>query len=327
MTLLLTRSEVSELLDLDACIAAVESAFRLEGEGKTSPAGILGHHVDGGGFHVKTAALGLGRPYFAAKINGNFPGNRERFDLPTIQGVVVLSDAENGSLLALIDSAEITSLRTAAATAVAAKYLARPDSRVAVICGCGRQARAQLAALCRVLTLRKAFAYDADANAARVFAREMEPQLGIEIAVADTLAGALATCDVCVTCTPSTRPLIDDPEVPDGVFLAAVGADAPEKQELDPRLLVRARLVVDVLDQCASIGELHHALEAGLLNKSDVFAELSAVVASRKRGRDDPADVVIFDSTGTALEDVAAAAALYERALAVERGLQIDLSS
>ncbi len=212
------------------------------------------------------------------------------------------------------------------ATAVAAKFLARPDSKVAVICGCGRQARAQLAALCRVLPLRKAVAYDADRQAAQAFAREMESLIGIEVVVAESLSRALAACDVCVTSTPSTRPLIDETDVPDGVFLAAVGADAPEKQELDPRLLLRARLVVDVLEQCASIGELHHALDAGLLTRSDVHAELSAVVAGRRPGREDSDDVVVFDSTGTALEDVAAAAVVYEKALTSARGLRFELS-
>jgi len=323
-TLLLTRGDVSELLDMDACIAAVEEAFRLEGEGRSPRAGVLGFPMASGGFHIKAAALELGRPYFAAKVNGNFAGNRERFGLPAIQGVVVLCDAESGSLLALIDSMEITSLRTAAATAVAAKSLARRDSRVAAICGCGRQGRAQLAALGRVLPLRKAFAYDADLGIAESFAREMGPLLGIEVVAVPGPAAALASCDVCVTCTPSRHPFLRREDVPAGVFVAAVGADAPEKQELDPELVASSRLVVDVLEQCATIGELHHAIDAGRLTRPDVYAELSEIVAGYKPGRQTSEEIVVFDSTGTALEDVAAAAAVYENATAAGRGLRFD---
>lgn len=325
-TLVLTRRDVSELLDMDSCIIAVEEAFRLEGEGRAPRAGVLGFPTAGGGFHIKAAALELKRLYFAAKVNGNFPANRERFGLPTIQGVVVLCDAENGSLLALIDSMEITSLRTAAATAVAAKLLARPDSRAAAICGCGRQGRAQLAALCRVLPLRSAFVFDTDPATAEIFAAEMGPMLGIDVVIAATPAEALAGADVCVTTTPSRRPFLKKSDLRPGVFLAAVGADSPEKQELDPELLASARVVVDVLEQCATIGELHHALEAGRMTRSDVYAELAEIVSGRKPGREGSEEVVVFDSTGTALEDVAAAAAMFEKAVAAGRGTLCDLA-
>jgi ornithine cyclodeaminase/alanine dehydrogenase-like protein (mu-crystallin family) len=111
-TLLLTGQDVRSVLSLDECIMAVEGAFRLYGEGKTAAPGILGIHAREGGFHIKAGLLQLGRNYFAAKVNANFPGNGTRLGLPTIQGVIVLSDAENGRPLAVMDSMEITSLRT-----------------------------------------------------------------------------------------------------------------------------------------------------------------------------------------------------------------------
>src|SRR5215218_2220283 len=128
-TLLLSRGDVAELLSLDECIVAVEAAFRLDAEGKSLGPGVLGVHARDGGFHIKAAGLELSRTYFAAKVNANFPRNAERFGLPTIQGLIVLSDGDNGLPLAVMDSAEVTLLRTGAATAVAAKYLARPDSK------------------------------------------------------------------------------------------------------------------------------------------------------------------------------------------------------
>src|SRR5438270_5785206 len=143
-TLILQRHQVAQLLDLDTCIEAVESAFRLLGEKKAGAPGVLGIHSTGGGFHIKAGILPLDRNYFAAKINGNFFHNATRFNLPRIQGVIVLCDADNGSPLAIMDSIEITILRTGAASAVAAKYLARKDATSVAVCGCGVQGRVQL---------------------------------------------------------------------------------------------------------------------------------------------------------------------------------------
>src|SRR5215216_1201494 len=159
-TLLLKRQDVVALLGIDECIAAVERAFKLQGEGKAAAPGVLGLHARDGGFHIKAGLLELDRTYFAAKANANFPENVKRFGLPLIQGVIVLCDGENGYPLAVMDSIEITIQRTGAATAVAAKYLARPDSKTATIAGCGNQGRISLQALARVLPLEKVFAYD-----------------------------------------------------------------------------------------------------------------------------------------------------------------------
>jgi alanine dehydrogenase len=295
---------------LDECIRAVEAAFRLRGEGEIPPAGILGFPVEAGGFHVKAARMGR---YFAAKVNANFPGNRERFDMPTIQGVVLLADAESGYPLALLDSIEITIRRTGAATAVAAKHLAREDARAAGICGCGSQGRIQLEALTRVRPIERALAWDLDADAARRFAAEMSEKLGIPVEAAGEPADTARGSDIVVTCTPSKKPFLAAGDFRPGTFVSAVGADGPDKQELDPKLLSRARVVVDSLDQCASIGELHHALDAGVMTESDVYAELSDLAAGRKPGRQSHDEITLFDSTGTALQDVAAAVAVFER--------------
>jgi ornithine cyclodeaminase/alanine dehydrogenase-like protein (mu-crystallin family) len=274
MTLLLTRGDVAALLTLDECIAAVEQAFVPQAEGKAFGPGVLGLHVPGGGLHVKAAGLPLGRFYVAAKVNTNFPDNPAR-GLPTIQGVVVLSDGETGQLLALMDSMEITALRTGAATAVAARYLARPDARVATIVGCGRQGRIQLAALARVRKLERVYAVDRDQTISRQFAHQMSAELGVDVRPAAALAEVSRQSDLWVTCTPSRSPLLRREDVAPGAFGAAVGADNEHKQELDPGLLAAASVVVDSLEQCAVIGDLHHALRAGAMALADVHAELS----------------------------------------------------
>jgi ornithine cyclodeaminase/alanine dehydrogenase-like protein (mu-crystallin family) len=321
----LTGRDVRALLGLDECIAAVEAAFRDHAEGRTWRAGVLGVHAGEGGFHLKTAGLVRGRPYFAAKLNANFPGNTERSGLPTIQGVVALCDGENGRLLALLDSIEITLLRTGAATAVAAKHLARPDAHVATICGCGVQGTVQLRALHRVLPLNSVRVYDADPVRAARFAEEVGKELRLDVRGAPSLEDAVRGSEVCVTCTPSRHAFLMKHQVAPGAFVAAVGADNADKQELDPQLMSSATVVVDVLDQCASIGDLHHALDAGAMRREDVHAELADVIVGRKRGRRSRDEITVFDSTGTALEDVADAGAVYERALTAGVGLAVAL--
>jgi len=310
---LISRSRVAELLTHDACIEAVEKAFRLLGEGKVAPPETLGVHVEGGGFHVKAGAAAVDGNWFAAKINANFPGNPQRFGLPTIQGLVALFDAGNGRPLALLDSSELTALRTAAATAVAARYLARPDSTTATIVGCGRQAKAQLQALRQVLPIERAFALDRDRSRAESYAREMTSELSLEVTPADDLTSALSKTDVLVTCTPSRTPFVRRKEVRPGTFVAAVGADSENKQEIEETLMAASAVVVDLLPQAALIGDLHHAVARGLMRAEDVRAELGAVVAGRAVGRESPEEITIFDSTGIALQDLAAAVAVYQR--------------
>jgi len=280
-----------------------------------------------GSFHVKAGFLDLGRRYFAAKTNANFPGNPGRFGLQTIQGVVLLSDADRGTPLAIMDSGEITSLRTGAATAVAARHLSRPDAKIATVCGCGLQGKAQLRALAAVRTLSRAYAVDKDHARAVAFALEMSSALGFEVSAVTDLHAAARASDICVTCTPSREPILDAGSVGPGAFIAAVGADSELKQEIHPALMATSAVVVDMLEQAVTIGDLHHALSAGVMTTGDVRAELGQVVAGVRPGRLSDSEIVIFDSTGMALEDVAAAAAVYERAVRAGRGVEIDLAA
>ena len=321
-TLLLTQRDVAALLDLETCIAAVEEAFRLHGLGTVTPPGIHGVPAEGGGFHIKAGRLG---GTFAAKINANFPGNPSHHGLPTIQGVIALFDAETGAPLALMDSMEITTLRTGAATAVAAAHLAAEDAAVVTIVGCGVQGRVQLRAVAAVRPIEQAFAVDQDPGRAATFAREMARALGIAVHQAPDLARVTRQSDIIVTCTPARRAFLGRDDVRPGAFVAAVGADHEEKQELEPALLAASTIIADVLEQCAAIGERHHALDAGLVTRARVHAELGEVVAGRKPGRRSADEVIVFDSTGMALQDVAAAAAVYQRARAAGAGTVVRL--
>ena len=241
--------------------------------------------------------------------------------------MLLLADAERGTPLALMDSAEITALRTGAATAVAARHLARPDASVVTVCGCGMQGRVQLRALAAVLRLTRAYAFDREPARAAGFAREMSQALGVDVVAADDLDAAVRASHVCITCTPSRTPILRHTSVAPGTFVAAVGADNEDKQELEPALMASCAVVVDVLEQAATIGDLHHAIAAGAMSRGDVRAELGQVIAGLRPGRLTEDEIVVFDSTGMALQDVAAAAAVYERAIRGSRGLEVNLAA
>ena len=323
MTLLLSKGDVRALLDLDHCIDAVEQAFADHARGQ-SHAGVLGMPLPGGGFHIKTAAGGE-IPHFVMKVNGNFAENESRFGLPRIQGLIILCDARNGTPLAVMDSTEITAVRTAAATAVAARHLARKDASIVTIAGCGRQSRLQLRALARVRPLARVFACDTDRARAEAFAREMAALLRVDARVVDSLAEGSLASDIVVTCTPATQPILHPGDVRPGTFIAAVGADSDTKQEIHPALLAASAVVPDLTDQAATIGDLHHAIAAGVFQREQVRAELGAICAGIATGRHHDDEIIVFDSTGTALQDLAAAGIVYRRARALGRGLGLDL--
>ena len=317
-TIILTRSEVAALMSPADYLDAVEQGFRAvhDGEAQVPPP----WHIDGngGGFHGKGASLRLDRLYIALKLNGNFPGNPQRNGLPTIQGAILLCDGENGSPLAIMDSIEVTLRRTAAATALAARFLARPDSSSILICGCGDQAAAQLDALREILPLDRVLAFDRDpARASRL----------VGAIPVDNLADAALASDVIVTCTTATEPFLGTDMVRPGTFVAAVGADAPHKSEISPELMATARVVADSVAQCSVMGDLHHALAAGTMRIEDVHAELAKLVAGTKSARTDDAQITLFDSTGLAVQDVASAVLIYQRAIAANAGRQVVLGA
>ncbi|HEX8169956.1 MAG TPA: ornithine cyclodeaminase family protein [Thermoanaerobaculia bacterium] len=309
-TLLLTGDDYAALVPMHDAIDAVERAFAAYDAGRVT-AGLLSAHAERGAFHIKTAILG---DRFAAKLNANFPDNAP---LPTIQGLLVLFDTVSGAPLAVLDSMEVTTQRTAAATAVAAKHLARGDARSVTIYGCGQQAAAQLEALACVRTLGRVHAVDRDAARAEAFAARMRSKLGIDVVI-----GA-APADLVVTCTTAREPFLRREHLAAGAFVAAVGADNPQKSEIDPALMRDAAIVADVLEQSATIGDLRAAIAAGAMQREDVRAELGAVVSGRAAGRRGDDEVIVFDSTGAGFQDAAVAAVAYERAIAAGRGARL----
>jgi ornithine cyclodeaminase/alanine dehydrogenase len=261
------------------------------------------------------------------KVNGNFPQNGPRFGLPTIQGLIMLGDGVTGAPLCVMDSIEITIMRTAAATAVAARRLARPESSVLTICGFGSQGRAHLKTIRLVFpAISTAYVFDIDPDRATRFAAAVGDGLHIEAIGAGDFAAAVRASDICITCTTARRFFLNREFVSAGTFVGGIGADSPEKQELDPLLLKASKVVVDIREQAATMGDLHHALRAQIMTLGDVHADLGEVVAGLRPGRTTPDEITVFDSTGTALQDVAVASAVYERAIARGAGRLIDFA-
>jgi alanine dehydrogenase len=319
--LVLGRSDIAALMAPADWLAAAQAAFLALAEGRAEVPAPLEVAGDGGLFHAKGGSVRLGRLYVALKLNGNFPANPGTRGLPTIQGLVLLADGSTGAPLAVMDSAEVTLRRTAAATALAARHLALPECDTALVCGCGRQGAAQAEALSAVLPARGWLFWDSLADRAEALAEAFGGA-----AVTDLKAAARAS-GVIVTCTSARSPFLRAEWVRPGAFVAAVGADSPDKSEIEPALLGRAKLVVDSVDQCARIGDLHHALAAGALSREDVHAPLHAIVAGAAAGRESAEEIILFDSTGLAVQDAAAAAMIFERARAAGAGLAVDLAA
>jgi ornithine cyclodeaminase/alanine dehydrogenase len=317
-TLILTHAELRGLCDMQLAMEAVEAAFRAYAEGRARmPAKVyLDLPEFQGDFRAMPSLIEGAEAYAGVKWVNAHPHNRARFGLPTVLGTYVLSDPRNGFPLAIMDGTLLTALRTGAAAGVATKHLANlPLTRVGFI-GCGVQARTFLSAL-RCLGSFEVLAADRDPAVAEAFAAEAGGRAAS--------ASDAAACPVLCVATPSSSPVVLRDWVRPGTHINAMGADGPGKQELDPQILRDARIIVDEAEQSLHGGELNVPVALGVLNATDIAATLGEVIAGRRPGRTTPQDITVFDSTGLAIQDVALAAALFERARAQRVGRTIAL--
>jgi alanine dehydrogenase len=229
--------------------------------------------------------------------------------------LIVLSDPRTGFPLAVMDGTYITNLRTGASGGVAAKHLAKAGSSTAGFVGCGAQALFQLMALRYVFNLKAVSAYDKEPGQARRFVKGAA-SLGIRANICKSVKECVMMKDIVVTTTPSRKPVVMAGWISAGTHINAIGADAKGKEELDPRLLKRAKIVVDDMVQAAHSGEINVPMSRRSLKKADIRATLGQVVLGRKRVRASKYDITVFDSTGLAIQDVAVASYVYKRSLA-----------
>jgi ornithine cyclodeaminase/alanine dehydrogenase-like protein (mu-crystallin family) len=322
---LLSGGDLRRLLTPRLVIDALRDAYRALADNRGDQGRSVGFSIEGGSIHVKSGLLPGSHLAFASKVNVNLPDNMRRRGLPTIQGLVVVSDAKDGRPLAVMDSIALTGIRTAATAALAAQYAARKDATRAAIVGSGAQARYQFEAMRAVFTLRSVRVFDIDKARVESFAAAYSTS-ACPVVSAPTIRAAVADADICITCTTSKTPILTDDLELKGCFVAAVGADHPEKHEIAPGLMRRARILVDDLDACASGGDLNHAVRAGAVSKDHVHADLAELASGRKQGRMSADELVIFDSSGSGVQDVAAAWAAYHAAISSGDGQRFDPS-
>lgn len=315
--LILREAVIRDALDMPSLIDGVERAFIAHSTGDAELPGVI--HLDvpeaGGEIHVKAGHL-HGEPFYAVKVSSGF----SHPDPPAIGGMVVVFDATDGAPAALLlDNGYVTAARTGAAGGVAARYLAPRAVDVVTVIGTGLQARYQLDALACVRAFGEVRVWGRNPGHARACVDDLEARPGLpegcEFSVAASLERACEGADVVITCTASREPLVRAEWVASGAHVTALGSDGPDKRELDPAVLGGADvLVVDSRVQCASIGELHHALDAGDVASPDAAAELGEIASGGKPGRTSEDQLTVCDLTGVGVLDVAAANLVMARA-------------
>lgn len=242
------------------------------------------------------------------KIVNVHPGNPEK-GLPAVMATIILNNPENGQAVAQIGGTWITGMRTGAAGAVAVKYLAKKNVQTLGVVGAGQQAFFQIAAVTKTRPVREIRVYDPQEENIEKLAKNLK-KLGI--AIKKTSLEEAAQSDILTTTTPVRRPIVKDEWILPGAHINAIGADAPGKQELDPKILKRAKIVIDHWEQASHSGEINLPLSQGIIQKKDIYAELGEIVAGKARGRINEDEITIFDSTGLAFQDLYTAALLIQ---------------
>ena len=321
--LILNQEEVKQIIpltEINKVVKQIELAFLKYGKGEVDmpPKTYLYFKNDNGDLRVMPS-FSEELKMAGTKIVNVHPDNPKN-NLPTVGAVIVLNDAKTGALLALMDGTYITGMRTGAAGAVAAKYLAKKDAKTLGVVGAGRQALFQIAATAGTLKLEDIFVYDINEKSIEILAAELE-KIGVKIR--KTGLEEISKQDILTTTTPSRIPIIKNDWVVPGMHINAVGADAEGKEELDPAILKRAKIIVDDWAQASHSGEINVPIAKGIITKNDIYGSLGEVVASIKVGRENDQEITVFDSTGLALQDLFTAAMVYEEAL--KRGVGKDI--
>ena len=328
-TLLLTEKDVKQLLSIDEVMKAVESAFREKGLGHVQmPAKpYLFYNKYEGDLRAMPSYLEE-LDVSAVKVVNSHPENRIKHGLPSVMAIIILVDPKNGAPLAIIGGTWATDMRTGAAGGVAAKYLAGKDSKVVGLVGAGAQARTQLMGLLALYKkLEEVRVWSRTKKTRDAYVAEMEPAYGdaTKIVPVEDAKDAVEGADIVVTTTPSRKPIVSNDWVTSGMHFNCIGADAPGKQELDPAILTRARILVDDWEQASHSGEINVPLAKGIITRRNVWGAICEVVAGLKPGRTSADEITVFTSTGLAVQDAVTAELAYRKALAKGIGQFVEI--
>ncbi|KAB1197310.1 MULTISPECIES: ornithine cyclodeaminase family protein [Haloferax] len=323
-TLLLNKDDVNENVQMPELISAIEDAFAAyeTGDAQMPPKSYIDLPEYNGDFRSMPAYLDAG-DWDAAGIKwvNVHPDNGDKFGLPTVMGTMIYSDPENAFPLALLDGTELTMLRTGAAAAVATDYLAVEDASSMGIIGAGVQSYTQLRAISEVRDIEEVVISDLDEERVADFIDAFEADFDIR-------AGSIeeaAQCDVLSTVTPVESPIVPFDAVGEHTHINAMGADAEGKHELDDEILLNAKLVIDDHAQTTHSGEINVPYHEGVLGDDDIFGAIGEIVVGDKAARTEADGISVFDSTGLAIQDVAAAHVAYEHAIENDNGYAFDL--
>jgi alanine dehydrogenase len=324
-TLIFTRKDIEKVLTPSVAIKTVEKAFRAYGMGQADmPAKSYLYFKKGDLRSMPAYIHGQGLNIAGIKSVTVHPEN-VNYNLPTVIAVIILADPKNGFPLAIMDGTYLTSIRTGAAGALAVKLLSRKNSQIAGFVGCGTQAHTQLACILEVRKLKtvKIWQYKAKDEIAPRFNDWAKKIYKLGTIVSPAIDAVTKDVDILVTTTPSRKPLVN--KVSPGTHINAIGADAEGKQEINPKILKQARVVIDDWAQASHSGEINVPFRKRELTRKDVYAELGEIVAGKEKGRTKDEEITLFDSTGLAIQDISCAYTVYQ-ALKDKMGIKkIDL--
>lgn len=323
-TLILNRSEIEHLVTMKESIRVVEKAFASLGRGEVQMPAKIYLHLDklNGDFRAMPAYIERLERSSLKWVNVH-PLNR-RFGLPAVMAVLILSDPNTGYPLSVMDATYITNLRTGAAGGVAAKYLARKDSQRLALVGSGAQAEAQLSAITELFDIKDVSVWANTRESSKEFVKNTKLRIA-RLRIASSVKECVTDSDIVVTTTPSRKPLVKLEWLKKGVHINAIGADARGKEELEPAILKRAKVVVDSWEQASHSGEINVPVSKGIISKKDIYGDIGEIACGRKRGRKDSSEITVFDSTGLAIQDLAVADIVYRKALRRRIGIPIRL--
>jgi alanine dehydrogenase len=315
-TLLLSKKDVQNLVNIREVITVVEAAFKEWTEGKGVMPSKLYLTVKDGDFRAMPAFL----PGAAGMKWVNVHTGNPAKGLPTVMAVLIYNDPATGYPLAIMDATEVTAYRTAATSAIASRYLARKDSQTLGIVGAGYQAYPHIIAHAMLFKFKEVRVSDISKKAVAKLMESL-PNLPLkECSLEQTVKS-----DIVCTLTPARQPVVKKEWLLPGTHINAVGADAEGKEELEPSILNDAMVVVDDLRQSIHAGEINVPVSKGLFKKQQIYATLGEIIIGRKKGRTDNRITTVFDSTGLAIEDIAVARLLYEKAQKTGTGLSVIL--
>jgi len=329
-TLILTEKDVKQLLSMEEVMEAVELAFAEKGLNRVQmpPKPYVFYEKYNGDLRAMQSYL-EGLDISAVKVVSVHPENRAKYHLPTVMATLIVTDPRNGVPIAIMGGAWITDIGTGAAGGVAARHLARKTPRIVGLVGAGAQAKTQLLAILSLYgKLAEVRVWSRTKETRETFIKEMKPACAGNVAqmVAVEQAENVARgADILITTTSSRAPLVMSDWISPGMHINCIGADAPGRQELDPAILRRAKIVVDDLEQASHSGEINVPLSQGILKPKDIWSELGEIVAGLKQGRKNTDDITVFVSTGLAIQDAVTANIAYKKAMAHRIGQVIEI--